>query len=80
MGEDITNEGRIDLTVKLGDKCYIFEFKVLEIDNVQSKALEQIKSKRYWEKYTGKFNEIYLIGVDFSVQKRNVVNFEWEKL
>ena len=41
--EDTTNQGRIDLTVKLDDKIYIMEFKVIEIDKTRGAAIEQIK-------------------------------------
>ncbi len=93
--EDITSEGRIDLTVIYYDKVYIFEFKVVGdgVDKKRGKvgrerkvksvkkisALQQIKERRYWEKYTD-FEEIYIVGVEFSKKKRNILNFEWEKL
>jgi hypothetical protein len=32
------------------------------------------------EKYRGRDEEIYLVGVEFSAKERNVVLFEWEKL
>ena len=43
----------------------------------QAGALEQIKSKSYAEKFAGQ--EVYLIGVEFSSEERNIVGFEWEK-
>ncbi|MCL0063430.1 PD-(D/E)XK nuclease domain-containing protein, partial [Peptococcaceae bacterium] len=42
-------------------------------------ALRQIKKKKYYEKYTNKGNEIYLVGIEFDEEERNIVNFEWEK-
>jgi hypothetical protein len=47
--EDTTNKGRIDLTIKLGDKIYIIEFKT---EKAGKKPLEQIKERGYHEKYT----------------------------
>ena len=47
---------------------------------MEGKALEQIKEKKYHEKYTGKCKEIYLIGAEFSKKERNVILFEYEKL
>ncbi|MGK5093324.1 ATP-binding protein [Deltaproteobacteria bacterium TL4] len=79
--EDSTNHGRIDLTVQVGDNIFIIEFKVIELDQQLHNALEQIKTKRYFEKY--RFlpqRQIYLIGVEFSREERNVVNFEWEQI
>ena len=76
--EDTTNKGRIDLTVKCDDKIYILEFKVIEVDKIKGSALEQIKRKKYSEKYRQKGKEIYLVGIDFSKNDRNIKNFEWE--
>ncbi len=59
------------------NKVYIIEFKVIE-ETEKGQALQQIKEKKYYEKYTGK--EIYLIGIEFSREKRNIVNFEVEKV
>ena len=44
------------------------------------KALLQIKEKRYWEKYEGSVDEIYIIGVEFEPERRNITGFEWEKI
>jgi hypothetical protein len=43
-------------------------------------ALSQIKERRYWEKYKEKAKEIYIIGVEFEPEKRNIVGFEWERV
>ncbi|MCB4205589.1 ATP-binding protein [Deferribacterales bacterium Es71-Z0220] len=77
IGEDITNKGRIDLTLFVGDKIYILEFKV---DGQQGEALRQIKEKNYAEKYLNEGKQIYLIGIEFSSEQKNVINFEWEKI
>jgi hypothetical protein len=73
--EDATSHGRIDLSVFIDDKVYIFEFKVN-----QSGALEQIKEKNYHEKYRAGFNEIYIIGVEFDSSERNLVEYNWERI
>jgi len=73
--EDATNHGRIDLSVFIDDKVYIFEFKVN-----QSGALEQIKAKNYHEKYRADFNEIYIVGVEFNSDERNLVEYVWERV
>lgn len=77
--EDTTNHGRIDLTITCEDKIYIIEFKVIEVDKTQGSALEQIKSKNYSEKYQGKGKKIYLIGIEFSKEDKNIKNFMWEE-
>jgi len=79
IAEDNTNKGQIDLSVFNQDSVYIIEFKAVE-DKEEYKALKQIKEKKYYEKYIGKYNEIYLIGIEFSKKDKNVVGFEWEKI
>ena len=66
----------MDLVLKLENCVYIIEFKVVELSS-QSKALSQIKTKGYAQKFDGQ--EVYLIGVEFSSQERNIVGFEWEQ-
>ncbi len=75
--EDITNIGRMDLSVKLEDKIFIFEFKLSE--KATGNALKQIKEKRYWEKYQN-YKDIYLIGIEFSREQRNIIGYEWDKV
>jgi hypothetical protein len=79
IAEDNTNKGKIDLSVFNQDSVYIVEFKVVE-DKEEGVALKQIKEKRYYEKYKGKHQEIYLIGIEFSKKDKNIVGFEWEKV
>ncbi|KAA0257654.1 ATP-binding protein [Deferribacter autotrophicus] len=75
VAEDTTNAGSIDLTVLYKDRAYIIEFKVVELSS-EGNALQQIKEKRYYEKYVGKVKDIYLIGVEFSKSERNIVGFD----
>jgi hypothetical protein len=73
--EDATNKGRIDLSVFIDDKVYIFEFKVN-----QSGALEQIKDRDYHQAYKAFYNEIYIVGVEFDSVSRNVLDYAWERV
>jgi len=75
LAEDVTNDGRIDLSVFIDDKIYIFEFKV-----DKKGALEQIKSKEYFQKYLSSGKEIYIVGVEFDSKSRNVVGYDWERV
>ena len=79
--EDITNQGRIDLTIKLEDKIFIIEFKV---EKSWLNALEQIKEKKYSEKYSlsteGFSPLIYEIWINFNFEDRNIESYEFEKL
>ena len=77
--EDVTNYGRIDFTIKALEKIFIFEFKVIDEDDTHTSALQQIKNKNYAQKYKSLSDNIYLIGIHFSKEQRNVVGFEWEK-
>jgi Protein of unknown function (DUF1703)./Predicted AAA-ATPase. len=79
ISEDNTNKGQIDLSIFNQDSVYIVEFKVVE-DKEEGVALKQIKDKRYYEKYIGKYQEVYLIGIEFSKKDKNIVSFEWERV
>ena len=74
IAEDVTNLGRIDLTIKINNNIYIIEFKVDEKD-----ALKQIKEKNYTQKYLNEDKNIYLLGIEFSKEDKNISKFEWEK-
>ena len=76
--EDTSNRGNVDMTLKMDDNIFIFEFKVGE--KATGNALQQIKTKKYYEKYQSTPGNIYLIGIEFSKKKRNIINFEWEQL
>ena len=73
--EDVTSSGRIDLSIFIDDKVYIFEFKV-----DSSGALEQIKKKEYYKKYMDKFNEIYIVGVEFNSKTKTLQKYKWERI
>jgi hypothetical protein len=75
IAEDVTNKGRIDLTIKIENNIYILEFKVTD-----EEALKQIKEKRYYEKYLNEGKDIYLVGINFNEEKRNIKEFKWEKI
>lgn len=82
IAEDITNLGRIDLTIATPDmsQVYIIEFKVVDNKNQKGNALQQVKDKKYHEKYKERAKEIIIIGIEFSKADRNVSLFEWEKI
>jgi hypothetical protein len=80
IAEDIINRGRIDLTIKIDNYLYIFEFKVIEEIDDSKKPLEQIKERRYFEKYQQENKEIILVGIEFSKEKRNIKEYAFEKV
>ena len=68
------------MTVFFEKKVYVLEFKVIELTETGS-ALAQIKEKKYYEKYLAvDSKDIYLIGIEFSRDSRNIVNYEYEIL
>ena len=75
IAEDVTNSGRIDLTIIIKENIYIFEFKTINED-----PLKQIKEKRYYDKYLNQNKNIYLVGISFDEEKRNISKFEWERV
>ncbi len=76
--EDCTNHGRLDMTLKFNEQVYLFEFKVVEI-TPEGKALQQLKNKQYADKYRDLGQPIYLVGVEFTKDDRNIVGFEVEQ-
>lgn len=86
--EDATNHGRIDMVAILNERCYVIEFKVKELSS-GNKAIEQLKERKYHEKYvgyksthlgSGEVREIYIIGVELNKTDRNITDFEWERV
>jgi hypothetical protein len=73
--EDVSNRGRMDLSIERGERIYILEFK-----GGEGNALEQIRQKRYYEKYMDRGKKIYLVGIDFDEEERNIAHFEWDEL
>ena len=80
IAEDVTQKGRIDLTIKFPERIVIIEFKV----DQKEAALKQIKDKKYYDKYRAeaqaKQQDIYIIGICFSSEDKNITEFAWEKI
>lgn len=75
--EDTSSKGRIDLTVFMGETVFLFEFKMKA--NPQN-ALQQIRDRKYYEKYIATATDVYLIGIEFDEDAKNISAFEWERL
>ncbi|MBN2824291.1 MAG: PD-(D/E)XK nuclease domain-containing protein [Campylobacterales bacterium] len=76
VGEDVTNKGRIDMTIKMTHAIYMLEFKVEGNHN----ALAQIKAKNYHQKYLSDNLPIFLVGIEFDKGERNISKMEWERV
>ena len=74
LPEDTTNIGRIDAVIRFSNIIYIFEFKL----GTSDEALNQIKEKKYYEKFIIERKEIILVGVGFDAENRNVKDYKME--
>ncbi|PCI73933.1 hypothetical protein COB28_02835 [Candidatus Dependentiae bacterium] len=74
--EIATNIGRIDAVIKTEKYIYIIEFK---LDLIAYKAIEQIKTKKYYEQYQQDSRPITLIGITFSRKEKNISDVIIEK-
>ena len=72
IAEDCTNQGRIDMSIVVENKVYIIEFKMGAGDGIA-----QIMEKKYYEKYQNQGKHIYLIGINFDSEKRNISGFNY---
>ena len=74
--EDVTNQGRIDLTLKLPQAIVVIEFKRIDGDAPTGEALAQLRARRYAEKYRADGRPVWLLGVELSSATRNIVGWE----
>lgn len=71
--ERATSNGRTDMIVQTPNYIYLFEFK---LDKTAKDALQQIEDKGYAKPFATDSRQLYLIGVNFSSEKRCVD--EWK--
>ena len=69
IAEDFTNRWRIDFTICVERDIFIIELKV---EKTGKKALEQIKEKKYVEKYEKENKKIILLWIDFDEKEKNI--------
>ncbi len=77
--EDSSRTGRLDMAVLFNGNVYLFEFKIVE-RAAEGAALHQLQARDYAAKYRGRGEAIYLVGVEFSQETRNVAAFEVERV
>ncbi|MDE0683150.1 MAG: ATP-binding protein [Candidatus Poribacteria bacterium] len=73
--EDSGSDGRLDMAVRFNDTVYLFEFKVVELAS-EGSAMGQLQAKGYADKYRDLGEPIFMIGVEFSRETRNLIGFE----
>ena len=71
--EDNTNKGRIDITIKMPNSIILMEFKT---DGTS--ALQQIKDKKYHEKYMSQNLPVFIVGIEFDKEDKNISKLEHE--
>ena len=63
------------MAVRFNDNVYLFELKVVEVAEYGT-AMAQLKERGYADKYRHLGQPIYLVGVEFSRESRNLTGFE----
>lgn len=77
VAEDTDNKGKIDLTIKASDKIVIIEFK---LGGSADSAIQQIITQGYAEKYKSLGLPIYMVGISFNVENKDLADYKWELL
>jgi hypothetical protein len=73
------HRGRLDLLVETDAFLYLMEFK---LDAPAKDAIAQIKARQYLQSYKNSDKRVFLIGVGFSQEEKNVETWEveeWER-
>jgi hypothetical protein len=79
MGVDAevhTNKGSIDAVLETKDMVYVLEFKM----DTSYKALAQIESRGYHEKYLSSGKKITLIGIGFDSKEKNISDYQEKEI
>jgi len=74
LSELETNKGRIDAVIETENYLHIFEFK----QNDSTIAIEQIKSKQYFQRFFTTSKKIILVGVAVDTDERNIIDFQFQ--
>lgn len=78
QSEVSVSTGRIDAVMSYENRVYIFEFK---LNDTAENALRQIRERGYYKSFAGQTDkEIYLLGIGFSGQTKEVADWKMEKL
>ena len=75
--EESTAKGRSDIVLKMPDFIYIFEIKY---NHPADSAIEQIDSKGYADKYRLDSRQVLAVGLSFSGDSRNIVEWKSRKI
>ncbi|MBR1933846.1 MAG: PD-(D/E)XK nuclease domain-containing protein, partial [Prevotella sp.] len=75
--EEQTSDGRMDISLKMQDAIYIFEFKY---DKTAEEAMEQISRKDYAVRFAADPRPVYAVGLNIDSQKRTISSYDITKL
>ncbi len=84
--EDISNQGQVDLTVKLAGYVYVMEIKlergaVAALESRPNPALAQIQDRGYSEKYRKAPGKgLFELGLVFGAEARNLIAADWRRV
>ena len=67
----------MDIAVEFKDKVYVVELKC---NQPAAAAIQQIREKRYGEKYVQSGRKIFLLGINFDTHERAVKDWRLETL
>ena len=70
------HKGRIDLLVETEAYLYLMELK---LEEPAKQAIAQIKVKEYAQTYKNSPKRIFLVGIGFGREERNVTSWEMEE-
>jgi hypothetical protein len=74
--EVVTNRGRIDTVLIMNEVIYLFELKCRDS---AEKALQQIRDRKYYERYRESNKRIVLVGLFFNMQEEFSVEYRVEE-
>ena len=77
QAQESSGHGRVDLCVRAYGRVYVFELKMRERAGPET-ALEQLKARDHADGDKGLGEPIHPVGVEFSVETRNVARFDAE--
>jgi len=75
--EEATNIGRIDAVIRTKKNIFVIEMKINDSAN---NALQQIKQKKYYQKYQQHKKAIILVGISFDTKLGNIAEIKYESL
>lgn len=72
-----TNKGRIDILIQSPDFVYVIEMK---LDKPAQEAMDQIHEKKYYEQFRNLDKQVFLIGLSFSSEEKNITEHLIEEI